>query len=363
MNIYKDTKNKLGLHWPGHTLFIDVDDRWIKKDLNNSDIIPLIYHDEEILLQQISELQNKLNENQTILILHYFHIDDNYDESYYEEIRKKYTSLTKNVYLVHKNFKNDHSMHIYFDHMFNRQKLYCTDWSDKLELDNRTWTWGAVKDIYSINKIEKTNKLKYIAPNRIYGDLERPRMKIRLGLNYFLKQHYSNDGLINDPAQGNLFYPNGVSSDNDTTQVARPNGEGGTWYPIGDQYYADTYVSIYTESISIGDSVNFISEKTFDPLMKGNYILPFGYCGMIKFMQEHYDIKIPDWIDYSYDTIQDDRKRLESYLKTVASVLNNTLDFFKDRYVKDQEIIQHNINLFFDRSYDNLYDAVKEKIK
>ena len=363
MKIYKEPNNLLGVHWPGHSLFIDIDDRWQKtENIEQCDLIPLIYHDDELLIKQKEILKNKIKQHHKILLLHYFHIDDYYTPEYYEDVRLKYTDITEQVYIVHKNYKNNLDKHIYFDHMFNRQKLYCTDWKDDLELDNRTWTWGANQEIYKINDIVKTSKFKFMAPNRIYGDLERPRMKTRIGINFFLHKHFSSQGLINDPVQGNIFYPNGVDQSSDTTQVSRPGGEGGTWYPIGDRYYADTFLSIYTESITVGTAVDFVSEKTFDPLIKGNYILPFGYCGMIEFMKSKYEITLPDWIDYTYDNIQDDKLRFERYLHSVANVLGNSIDYIQQKYKDDKEIINKNKNLFYNRNYDYLYDVCKERI-
>ena len=344
MKIFKG-KSEL-FYWPDSSLWIEHDPRWIvTNDLKQSEIVPCIYDSDDKLQDQLVFLSHQDITFQTLVLFQIFHIQEYQDNSFYDLIREKYKKHIKNIIVITKNKKANN--HLYFDHMFNRQKLYCTEYNENLRLDSRTYTYGCTKNIYKISNPIKTKKYKFLCANRIYGDTKRDRMSYRIRLHEYLKQH-RNFGIINDEE---LLETN-------ETKFRYETIVGGTWFPIADRYYNDTFVSTYVETVTTGTSVDFISEKTFDPLIKGNYILPFGYSGMLKFLVNNYGFILPKWIDYSYDVITDDNQRFQKYLESVDKVLGMSIDEISKRYADDRKIIEHNKQVFYDRSYDNLYDSI-----
>ena len=126
---------------------------------------------------------------------------------------------------------------------------------------------------------------------------------------------------------------------------------------MANHYYNSSYISIYIETITTGVYTKTITEKTWDPLIKGHFILPYGYSGLVKDIQS-YGFIIPEWIDYSYDQELDDHRRWEKYEQSVKRILKKFPEV-DELYQKDKTILEHNRNLFFTRPYDTLYDKIK----
>ena len=47
------------------------------------------------------------------------------------------------------------------------------------------------------------------------------------------------------------------------------------------------------------------TEKTFTPMCKGHFVLPFGTPGTIAHLKSEYGFEFPHWIDYGYDNLPD----------------------------------------------------------
>jgi hypothetical protein len=131
-----------------------------------------------------------------------------------------------------------------------------------------------------------------------------------------------------------------------------------TMYPPHNAYYKASVLSIYVESLvnplltATGKlSIRSITEKTWDPLIKGSFILPFGYYGMIRDLKEHYGVQFPEWIDYSYDQESNDLRRWSMYLNSVYTVLNLPAEQLFQYKIRDKDILKHNKDLFFKIGY------------
>ncbi len=97
-------------------------------------------------------------------------------------------------------------------------------------------------------------------------------------------------------------------------------------------------------------------------MIKGHFILPFGYAGIIEDIKS-YGFILPDWIDYSYDKIQNNDQRFAKFLKTVKETVEIPLESWHIHYTKSFDIIRHNRQVFFNRPYDSLYDSINTYIK
>jgi len=135
-------------------------------------------------------------------------------------------------------------------------------------------------------------------------------------------------------------------------ELTRSWVQAGGYNPPHNLYYDNTFISIYGESIEYGSSLA-ITEKTYDPLIKGHFILPFsapGFLDRVRLM----GFKLPDFIDYGYDTIQDDDQRWTAYADEVRRLLSMSLDQWRQHWTDDLDLIRHNRQVFFTKDYDRV---------
>ena len=76
-----------------------------------------------------------------------------------------------------------------------------------------------------------------------------------------------------------------------------------------------------------------------------------------------YGFLVPDWIDYSYDNIEDNEERFIAFSKSLEKYLQYSTEDLLQLYNKDYYILEHNRNVFWDRPYDSLYQKVKDFFK
>jgi hypothetical protein len=92
-----------------------------------------------------------------------------------------------------------------------------------------------------------------------------------------------------------------------------------------------------------------ITEKTFDPLLKGHFILPISNPGTIRRLRD-LGFAFPKFIDYSFDEELDIRKRFDLIKAEFSRLL--TLDW-PTLYKENQKILTHNQNCVRSIPYDN----------
>jgi hypothetical protein len=261
--------------------------------------------------------------------------------------------------IIHTNFANPQE--IQYDFLWNRQKIYFTNYN-YIDLVQRTYTLDSDARNFQLGRIEKYDKIrKFLCPNRIYKQYyDHPRIEIRKLLREFVEK-YRTEGFYSDPQNGRI-----LDCENPKTNHRLP--EGG-WYPISNSLYNNTFFSMYVETLTGHEASSYedrnikkyksITEKTWDPLIKGHFILPFGYQGLVDHIRS-YGFKLPDWIDYSYDMIEDKNARFECFLESAEKLMKYSKSDLMNLYEKDIDILFYNRELFWDRPYDSLHDKVIE---
>ena len=274
----------------------------------------------------------------------------------------------KTIYIHTNALDTTDTKYIHYDIMFNRQKLFATDYDDDICSGNKCWIWGAPKYTYSLSPINKefsTDNKLFFCPVRV---LDNQRSTTNLVGNFndtkeSLRNHLiqlNANMYLSDPVNGVFFEPNGWK---DNPEVAHfETRTGGRWYPAADHYYETSYVSVCVESLYQESNIFYPCEKYFDPLLKGNFPLVFAPAHTIQRMKDYYGFVFPDWIDYSYDNIEDIEQRFVSYLDSVTKVSRMSLEDIHQLYVKDKSILEHNRNVFFTKPYDSLYQKVKNAV-
>ena len=112
----------------------------------------------------------------------------------------------------------------------------------------------------------------------------------------------------------------------------------GAYSPVPNTFYEDSYFSTYVESNCTQRDLIHITEKTFEPLIKGHAILPFTNPGAIKRLTDM-GFKMVNFIDYSFDTIEDADLRFAAVQQEFLKLLELGLDnLYKENYA----IFEHN---------------------
>lgn len=299
------------------------------------------------------EIKNKL-----LLITMHTHVWDNQLEFI--------TSTIQNLENKNINFKiittlrlpEDFNKHIIsYDFLFNRQKAYFTDY-EKFDMTDRLWTLDSSKDMFKLDQILKKfkdlNYKKFLIPNRFLTTREST-VKERNYYRKILSTHINSDDCFYSDFSKN---PPIILKPQEDRQVR----EDGGWLPISNDYYANSFISVYIETITYSTTAKTITEKTFDPLIKGHFILPFGYCGMISDLKAIYGFKFPEWIDYNYDTIYDTEDRFNAFIESFHTLRKMDIDTLIDNFNRDIDMLVHNRQIFFDRPYDSLYEKIKAHV-
>ena len=346
-----------------YDLFVRIEkDKWeLVYDLSEAEVIPcLAYTDNE---EFINLLDNTVREDQILIAMNIFHNDDRMtDEWFRSSVWDKIRNLRCRTLIIHNNnYDTLDPKYIFYDIMFNRQKYYMFDMEEDFYPNTKLWTYNAKREYYTIGPIDKVltkDSKKILCLNR----LAWPK-KWRFGKRIIARTQLAKvladeqDIYLSDPNVNNFFYPNQYEEDTINVQHS-----GGTWYPAADFYYNSSYVSAYIESVTDGNTF-FASEKTYDPLAKGNFILPFSAPNFIEGLQNWYGFRFPQWIDYSYDEVKDFNKRLLHYSESVKKICQMDLETLHQHYINDKDILDHNRNRFLEIQYSGLHDKVVESAR
>jgi hypothetical protein len=357
-----------------HSLVFDCEPEKIKytNDVAKSNLIVMLcrYGNTDII-EQYNYLKDNGYTNQPVCALNLFHIDETQRHlgsaptAYFDphEVLASVYGKDK-VFVVHHNHaQKEHPDLVYYDMMYARSKLYYIEYENH-DMNDRVWTYNSSKKMYELGEIKKTpNPKHYLAPMRTFDNNSHfsniSRVKYRKQLRDFLPK---DKGYISDLANGVVLIPQ-EHNDNIVKHFASLENDyaGGTWYPVHNDYYNDSLVSIYVESITYGTEVTSLTEKTFDPLIKGHFVLPYGYKGLIKDILS-YGFILPNWLDYSYDDYDDDR-RWEKYLLSVSKYINTPIEELVGHVHNDMHILHHNRAVFYNRPKDSLVDIIEERMK
>lgn len=343
-------------------LFFEMDPQWeIVEDTDQAEIFITIDNHNGNLAPVIALYRP----HQVLLVLAIFHVSESMGLKFYGDLKRTFKPVTEKVIVMHTNLQYQPDNMVYFDHMFDRQKLYCTDYDSGIALHSRIWTNSCSKEIYELYPIKKLAYYnKFLAPMQVYdlGNIspdDHSRMFFRRKLKEILSQIsnvHTNDDM--------KFLPDGLNAD--VLLILNRTQTGGFWYPVSHAYYDSSFVSVYTESLvdSRLQWVSMLTEKTLDPMIRGNFVLPFGYYGLIRDIC-NYGFLLPDWIDYSYDLIEDNKDRFNAYVDSLRKLDRFTVNELYDLYLKDKAILEHNRALFFNKPYDypNVHARVEACIR
>jgi hypothetical protein len=293
--------------------------------------------------------------------------------------RSRLLILTQYHLLPKINFTSKYTQVKKYDIMFNRHKAYFSQLPFKNLFLNRNvpWHWAGNR-CYDIEQWTRASEHR----SKIFLSANRPWTNriwsIRPQLNEFLDRYahlgylakhdpcsdntqiklYSRaeDPLVNGALEFEVRENQIVDRSAYYTPIGQRTSKG--FAPVHTNYYENSFISIYGETVEYGNTV-FVTEKTFNPLIQGHFILPFGARHLVKTIQDM-GFSMPDFIDYSYDEIDDNQKRKDAFFKEIQRLLSNTVPWWAHQREKNLDLLFHNRRLFWHKSYDQFIPYVRE---
>lgn len=248
-----------------------------------------------------------------------------------------------------------HERFHHVDFLFNRTRAYYSQFPFSLDVQR----WYHLGDFcfvdFPLRRSERKTHI-FVAPNKTYPN-DKPR-KYRTRLVEFLLEYHELGHIGNSDARPELYlychheHPwartmEELSQKPDITKTPLFK-----YSPPHNVYYQDTFISIYGETIEHGMTLA-VTEKTYEPLLKGHFILPFSAAGFMQHLQ-NLGYRFPDFIDYSYDSISDDDERFRAYLDEAQRLLTTDMVQWKFWWDNNTDILYHNKRLMHERAYDRV---------
>ena len=248
--------------------------------------------------------------------------------------------------------------------IFNRSKAYYSN--RKFKNDSHRWYYRDPGD-FELQPISSANDKQYVylSPSKP----SRPNLIYRNKLVELLYKKYPNLGYIGnligpflDSAgkhsfSGQGLCPNGCSPDaTKVVDIADQDNATKVWKgryaPVHNAYYNETFISVYGETNEIG-TTQIVTEKTYDPLIKGHFILPFSTPGFIDLVKSQ-GFRLPEFINYDYDSISDHDQRWQAYQQELERLINLDMATWQQHWVDNLDILHYNRQLFTERDYDRI---------
>lgn len=361
LKVYKKEDNNPTLFNRLSTVIFDIEPQHFQftDNINEADIVPCLYREE--LKDSVINYFSQLGYKGPIVLLSVFHTGPGFIHNDNDPLKIFYEQHFSKVILVHTNLK-EKQCNLYFDMMWERHRLYFNEYK-KYDLKHKVWTYESTGKMYRLKPIGLNTKKPikhFLAPMRLYNNAN---CNIRHILADLLKKHIDK-GYLSDLAGGEYLHP----QENNATIHSHFTSEemtyaGGTWYPVHNSYYQTSIASIYGETLTVGSDVTGLTEKTLDPLIKGHFIIPFGYSGFVQDLINEYNIQLPDWIDYSYDSVINDERRRLYYIKEVKRFLKQNLERLVYYYNRDKHMLEHNRSLFFTCKQQTIGDKIQKMLE
>jgi len=243
---------------------------------------------------------------------------------------------------------------VFNDFLFNRTKAYYSQYP----FTPMVKIWYHDSNLSYVNALltdgEEKKKI-FVAPNKTYKGWRTRKYRSCLVDHLKSYEHLGYLGNHDDDSTRYLYsnrdFPEHTVDDLD--QETRPTIHSGFFYdPPHSGYYKNTFISLYGETVEFGSSIA-VTEKTYDPLIKGHFILPFSCTGFIKYLNMS-GIKFPDFIDYSYDSIADNDARFQAYAAEIDRLMAFDIDHWRQLWKDNLGLVHANQLWFHDRPYDRV---------
>lgn len=332
----------------------ELDLQWILQGISVSDDAqtathcPIQVHSDPHVQRQQEQLWRTLPRHLEPILCSFFVIDDDWDvEPWIQQKLVQYAWCSPRPQLYLHTNHNPHTATTgqHCDLLWNRAKAYYTEFADSLR--GLWWAKHSGRRMFELDDIptHKVTTTTCLAPFRIYQDALinlAPRMLLRDRLRTAV---WGNPRVVHS---GKEFIP---SQQNSKHLEMERGGNSSIWHPIHNDIYNNTYFSAYIETLTGQGNTRSITEKTWDPLIKGHFVLPFGYRGMIDDLRSR-GFQLPDFIDYSYDLEINRQDRWEAYERELQRLI--ALPTWPELYAANVSILEHNRQQFYTQKYSTV---------
>ena len=337
-----------------HALPFAFDRRWkLTSNPNEADIVPLLPHyGQEPQSRQYEYFRKIFSEDKRVVVLALFHDADGELDRW-----RGYKEQYKNCIVASTSYNEHTPQSIFYDFLWNRTKAYYNKGYANINLlSSSVWLKDLSLDVFKLDYY-KDIKYNILCPNRAYYNTHDTvnRLKYRAELHSLIKKENYKNVLMSDPDNGIV-----LQTDNWQKRYQRTIMASGCYAPIATKYYNESFLSAYVESVVLsdeGNKVKTITEKTWEPILKGHFILPFATVGFIDELKRR-GFRFPEFINYDYANIKDDNLRWEYFVREFKKIQRLTITQLNTLYKDNIEIIEHNQQLFDTLPYDSLYDKL-----
>lgn len=363
-------------------------------NINEADIIPTLIVD-SLSQKELDHLNDTFNDKQIAVNIKLVqHIDE---ECMNEDRRTSYLVGNNHPFkkIIDIHTDSTHVTHntttfLYTDYLFNRSHAMHFNNASLVEnygktVRNHWWTANAVDSTNAVGTNAHENRedtfpfreFELTPDNKILTQLtefERcmngheitpkmfvcpsiTRIKPRLAQRSVLRKELNNvlyqyEGYIGDISQGLSMLPD--KENYQMHDILGLNGWGFT--PPHNLYYDTSVFSVYVESLIYQSDLKTMcaTEKTFTPMCKGHFIMPFGTPYFVKHLKDDYGFKFPQWIDYTYDGVSaenlpfTEQIRWDTWIEEIKAVCSMGGKSLYQRKRDDINILLHNRSIMRD---------------
>jgi hypothetical protein len=154
-----------------------------------------------------------------------------------------------------------------------------------------------------------------------------------------------------------LIYNDGIDPEVD-------NPAANEWGKV-EKYYS-SYLYIVTETFfegqAQGEFTLFLSEKIFKPIIFFQPFVAFARPGTIKLLQDLGYKTFGDYIDESYDNIEDDKLRLLAAVESVKKFIELPQDTLTSLMIDMKPIFKHNYNMLRENHDNGIFDKLRANL-
>jgi len=279
-----------------------------------------------------------------ILHLDLWHNIDNQFDRINDLLKRPNVWVVANVY---GDFQ--HERYCAVDFLFNRTRAYYQQYPWASGVKRWYWQEFAYQDFDLPDSSAKSRI--FLAPNKTHNG--RCHWRSQLVDTLLRYQHLGHIGNADQRSHLYLYCHHEQPWARSLDQLSGPTTTKWLGYsPPHNLYYQDTFISIYGETVESGTGT-VVTEKTYDPLIKGHFVLPFSSAGFIKHLKG-LGYRFPSFIDYSYDAIVNDVDRYSAYQQEVHRLLTQSHGTWCDWWDSNLDILLHNKRFMHERAYDRV---------
>lgn len=177
----------------------------------------------------------------------------------------------------------------------------------------------------------------------------------RIEFHNLIRSHYT-DGISTINAGLRVRPEPGLFTPETSPYETYPQTESYIWHTINTKHFVHVPVASVMETY-IDDTHTCVTEKAFKNLVYPQPFVMLGSANMIQYLRDlGFDV-YDDYVDHSYDTIQDDHSRTQAVFKCFEKLIG------KSEFPREKHIAEHNRNVARNLTIArDFIDYIKQKL-